>query len=58
VSRRGPLDVVVAGGGVVGAATALMLAREGLQVALVEPRQPPAWQRDDPRPACVCLCTG
>jgi 2-octaprenyl-3-methyl-6-methoxy-1,4-benzoquinol hydroxylase len=27
----------------VGAATALMLAREGLQVALVEPRQPPAW---------------
>jgi 2-octaprenyl-3-methyl-6-methoxy-1,4-benzoquinol hydroxylase len=45
VSRRGPLDVVVAGGGVVGAATALMLAREGLQVALVEPRQPPAWQR-------------
>ena len=45
-SRRGALDVVVAGGGVVGAATALMLAREGLQVALVEPRQPPAWQRD------------
>ena len=43
--RRGALDVVVAGGGVVGAATALMLAREGLQVALVEPRQPPAWQR-------------
>ena len=46
MSRRGPLDVVVAGGGVVGAAAALMLAREGLQVALVEPRQPLAWQRE------------
>lgn len=42
-SRRGVLDAVVAGGGVVGAATALMLAREGLSVALVEPRHPPAW---------------
>ncbi len=41
--RRGALDVVVAGGGVVGAATALMMAREGLSVALVEPRHPPAW---------------
>lgn len=41
--RRGALDVVVAGGGVVGAAAALMLAREGMQVALVEPRPPPAW---------------
>lgn len=42
-SRRGALDAVVAGGGVVGAATALMLAREGLSVALVEPRHPDAW---------------
>lgn len=42
-ARRGRLDAVVAGGGVVGAATALMLAREGLAVALVEPRRPPAW---------------
>ncbi len=41
--RRGALDAVVAGGGVVGAATALMLAREGLSVALVEPRHPNAW---------------
>ena len=41
--RRGALDVVVAGGGVVGAATALMLAREGLSVAIVEPRHPDAW---------------
>ncbi len=46
MSRRGTLDAVVAGGGVVGAATALALAREGLQVALVEPKRPAAWQRD------------
>ena len=46
MSRRGMLDAVVAGGGVVGAATALMLAREGLQVALVEPKQPAPWQRE------------
>jgi 2-octaprenyl-3-methyl-6-methoxy-1,4-benzoquinol hydroxylase len=45
MNRRGALDTVVAGGGVVGAATALMLAREGLSVALVEPRHPPAWTR-------------
>ena len=45
-NRRGVLDAVVAGGGVVGAATALMLAREGLQVALVEPSPVPPWQRD------------
>lgn len=44
--RRGALDAVVAGGGVVGAATALMLAREGLSVALVEPRHPTAWTPD------------
>ena len=42
-ARRGALDAVIAGGGVVGAATALMLAREGLSVALVEPRHPGAW---------------
>lgn len=46
MSRRGGLDAVVAGGGVVGAATALMLAREGLQVALVEPKRPEAWRRE------------
>ena len=45
-SRRGALDAMVAGGGVVGAATALMLAREGLSVALVEPRHPNAWTRE------------
>ena len=45
-SRRGVLDAVIAGGGVVGAATALMMAREGLQVALVEPSPVQPWQRD------------
>jgi len=45
MNRRGGLDAVIAGGGVVGAAAALMLAREGLQVAMVEPKQPPAWTR-------------
>ena len=47
MSRRGRLDAVVAGGGVVGAAAALMLAREGLRVALVEPRRPARWQRGE-----------
>lgn len=45
-SRRGILDAVVAGGGAVGAAAALVLAREGLQVALVEPKQPSPWRRE------------
>ena len=48
MSRRGQLDAVVTGGGVVGAAAALMLAREGLQVALVEAHPPAPWRRDDP----------
>ena len=46
MNRRGTLDAVVVGGGVVGAASALMLAREGLQVALVEARQPEPWRRE------------
>ncbi|WP_374249281.1 FAD-dependent oxidoreductase [Thermomonas sp.] len=45
MSRRGRLDAVVVGAGVVGAASALMLAREGLHVALVEERAPTPWQR-------------
>lgn len=44
MSRRGRTDVVIAGGGVVGAACALALAGAGLSVALVEGREPPAWQ--------------
>ncbi|HTL15114.1 MAG TPA: FAD-dependent monooxygenase [Thermomonas sp.] len=45
MSRRGALDAVVVGGGVVGAAAALVLAGEGVQVALVEARAPTPWQR-------------
>lgn len=46
--RRPPaLDVAVVGGGMVGAATALALARAGLGVALLEARSPAAWYADD-----------
>lgn len=40
---RGRFDVAVAGGGVVGAAAALALARLGLSVVLVEGRAPAPW---------------
>lgn len=43
MKRRGQIDVAVGGGGVVGAACALVLAREGLEVMLVEGREPPRW---------------
>lgn len=46
--RRAPvLDVAVVGGGMVGAAAALTLARAGFSVALVEAREPAPWQADD-----------
>ncbi len=45
---RQRLDAVIVGGGVVGAATALGLARAGLQVALVEARAPRAWSAQAP----------
>lgn len=48
MSRRGQWDVVIVGGGVVGGACALALAREGLQVALVEGREPPPWSAQRP----------
>src|SRR5690606_9240455 len=44
MNRRARLDVVVVGGGVVGAACALALADVGLSVALVEGREPTPWQ--------------
>lgn len=44
MSRRAPLDIVVVGAGVVGAAAALAFARDGFHVALVESRTPPAWE--------------
>ncbi|GAB2495375.1 FAD-dependent oxidoreductase [Arenimonas alkanexedens] len=47
MSRREMLDLVVIGAGVVGSATALAAARDGLRVALVEAQAPPAWSPDD-----------
>lgn len=46
MNRRAGLDAVVVGAGVVGAAAALLLARAGQQVALVEARAPTPWQRE------------
>ena len=43
MSRRDPFDVVVVGGGVVGAAAALAFARDGARVALVEAHVPGPW---------------
>lgn len=48
MSRRGVLDAVVVGAGVVGTAAALGLAQQGLQVALVEGREPAPWRQDMP----------
>src|SRR5689334_25158827 len=47
-SRRGPaLDVAVVGGGMVGAAAAMSLARAGFATALLEARPPAPWSVDD-----------
>ena len=48
MSRRNVLDAVIVGGGVVGAACALSLARLGLDVALVEGREPAQWAASEP----------
>jgi 2-octaprenyl-3-methyl-6-methoxy-1,4-benzoquinol hydroxylase len=48
MSRAALLDVAVIGAGVVGAAAALALAREGLRVALVEAHEPAPWRSDTP----------
>ncbi|HEV2607397.1 MAG TPA: FAD-dependent oxidoreductase [Xanthomonadaceae bacterium] len=48
MSRRAPLDVVVVGAGIVGSAAALAFARDGLRVAVVEPRAPTSWRADAP----------
>ncbi|MFD0739951.1 FAD-dependent oxidoreductase [Lysobacter koreensis] len=55
MSRRELLDVVVVGAGVVGAAAALAFARDGLQVALVEAREPPRWHAAPPDSADIDL---
>ena len=46
--NRRRLDIAVVGGGVVGAACALSLVKLGLEVALVEGREPPHWSADTP----------
>ena len=48
MSRRARLDIAIVGGGVVGAACALSLAKLGLEVALVEGREPAHWSADTP----------
>ena len=48
MSRRDPLDVIVVGAGIVGSAAALAFARDGLRVAVVEPRAPSPWRADTP----------
>ncbi|QSX79774.1 FAD-dependent oxidoreductase [Agrilutibacter solisilvae] len=48
MSRRETSDVLVVGAGVVGAAAALAMARDGRQVTLVEAREPAPWRSDTP----------
>ncbi|MET0229521.1 MAG: UbiH/UbiF/VisC/COQ6 family ubiquinone biosynthesis hydroxylase [Rhodanobacteraceae bacterium] len=47
MSRRGELDAIVVGGGAIGAALALALARDEFDVALVEARAPKPWRAED-----------
>jgi len=47
MSRRGELDAIVVGGGAIGAALALALARDAFDVALVEARAPKPWRAED-----------
>jgi 2-octaprenyl-3-methyl-6-methoxy-1,4-benzoquinol hydroxylase/2-octaprenylphenol hydroxylase len=47
MNRRGELDVIVVGAGIAGSAMALALVRDGLDVALIEARPPPAWKVED-----------
>jgi 2-octaprenyl-3-methyl-6-methoxy-1,4-benzoquinol hydroxylase len=46
--NRRRLDIAVVGGGVVGAACALSLAKLGLEVALIEGREPAPWSAGTP----------
>ena len=58
MKSRARLDVAVAGGGVVGAACALALARAGLDVALVEARPVPRWLAEQPDLRVYALAPG
>lgn len=49
------LDIIVVGGGMVGLSAALMAARQGLQVALVEAHAPKPWQKEQPDQRVVAL---
>ncbi|WP_379653521.1 UbiH/UbiF family hydroxylase [Pseudoxanthomonas sp. UC19_8] len=48
MSRRARSDVIVVGGGVVGAACALGLAQRGLEVVLIEGQAPAPWSAQAP----------
>ena len=47
-TRRPSLDIAIAGGGMVGAACALALAKRGFAVALLEAREPVPWNAAEP----------
>jgi len=47
-ARRPALDIAIAGGGMVGAACALSLARRGFSVALLEAHEPKLWHANEP----------
>jgi 2-octaprenyl-3-methyl-6-methoxy-1,4-benzoquinol hydroxylase/2-octaprenylphenol hydroxylase len=46
-TRRAMPDIAIAGGGMIGAACALALARKGFEVVLIETREPPPWRAED-----------
>lgn len=46
-TRRAIPDVAIAGGGMIGAACALALARKGFEVVLIEAREPSPWRAGD-----------
>jgi 2-octaprenyl-3-methyl-6-methoxy-1,4-benzoquinol hydroxylase/2-octaprenylphenol hydroxylase len=47
MSARNLHDLAIVGAGMVGAALALALAREGFDVAVIEPRAPKPWSAQD-----------
>ncbi len=51
-------DVLITGGGVVGASSALALAKTGLHVALIEKYEPPRWQATVPDLRVSRICPG